>query len=401
MRGSRPKQVGPNRWRFVYDLPRMPGGARHQKTRTVTAKTKKEAESLLTAALQAANTDEFCDDPSYTVKQAFQDYFVGSKRSLEPTTLERYMDFNKTYVTPKLGALRLTKLRAKHLDVLYDQLLAGPRRDGKPGGLSPQTVRHVHRFIRRVLQVNVKQRRITWNPADQVTAPSVPKQERPTLQPLEVVRLLQAAQTPPPHCRTENAVSLEAAFYPALAFMVYTGCRRGEAFAVKWDDCDLEKEMVVIKRSLQQTRTAGLREKPPKNGRFRRVGLSRDLVAILRTHKAAQNKQRLALGSAYTDNGLIFARADGTHIPPHMYGDAFRALVRRAKVSRITLHDIRHSHASLLALANVPMKIVSERLGHSGIAITADTYSHVFASQDMEAAAAFDELLNKAAADGP
>jgi integrase len=99
------------------------------------------------------------------------------------------------------------------------------------------------------------------------------------------------------------------------------------------------------------------------------------------------------MGSAYTDDGLVFARPDGSAIPPWNFGSAFRDLVTRAGVTRIRLHDLRDTHASLLAKAGVPIEVVSKRLGHSTIAITVDRYLVVYRERDEAAAAAFETLV--------
>lgn len=117
------------------------------------------------------------------------------------------------------------------------------------------------------------------------------------------------------------------------------------------------------------------------------------LVATLRSHRAAQSAEKLALGAAYHDEGLVFARPDGSTLTPWNFGAAFRDLVRRAGVSRIRLHDLRDTHASLLAKAGVPIEVVSKRLGHSTIAITVDRYLVVYRDRDEAAASAFDKLV--------
>ena len=97
---------------------------------------------------------------------------------------------------------------------------------------------------------------------------------------------------------------------------------------------------------------------------------------VLRVHRKAQLAERLALGPAYQDEGLVFAREDGAPMHPDRVSKLFRMHADAVKLPRIRLHDMRHTHATLALRAGVHPKVVSERLGHSSIALTLDTYSH-------------------------
>ena len=171
------------------------------------------------------------------------------------------------------------------------------------------------------------------------------------------------------------------------------GLRRGEILALKWQDVDFESGRAVICRSLEQTRE-GLRFKLPKTDRGRRtVVLPSFTLDALRAHRIEQAKQRLSLGPAYQDNDLICPREEGSPWPPDMLSTAFAALVRRSDLSHVRLHDLRHTHATQLLKQGVHPKIVSERLGHSNIGITLDTYSHVLPGMQEDAVIAFDTAL--------
>ncbi|HEY1869229.1 MAG TPA: tyrosine-type recombinase/integrase, partial [Candidatus Cybelea sp.] len=137
----------------------------------------------------------------------------------------------------------------------------------------------------------------------------------------------------------------------------------------------------------------GLAFKRPKNGKIRTITIGAELAAILSRHKAKQAEERLFFGEAYKKNDLVFARPDGGPITPWNFGAAFKDLVARAGVTAITLHDLRDTHASLLAKAGVPIEVISNRLGHSCINITVDRYLSVYQDRDAAAAAAFERLV--------
>src|SRR5207245_96479 len=118
----------------------------------------------------------------------------------------------------------------------------------------------------------------------------------------------------------------------------------------------------------------------------------------LRRHRAEQAKERLLLGPSYQDHGLVLARADGRPLDPAETTRTFGRLVRKAGVRPLSLHKLRHTHATLLLGANVHPKVVSERLGHATVGITLDTYSHVLPTLQEEAARKLDALLAQGAA---
>ena len=135
--------------------------------------------------------------------------------------------------------------------------------------------------------------------------------------------------------------------------------------------------------------------KPPKTEKSRRlIALTPSNTIILREHKEAQDKLRLSLNlPVTTENDLVFSHFDGSPYLPNSITHAWMKMVRRSGFRGIRLHDARHSHASIMLKQGVHPKIVSERLGHAGIAITLDLYSHVAPGLQAAAAAKFDDIL--------
>jgi integrase len=121
--------------------------------------------------------------------------------------------------------------------------------------------------------------------------------------------------------------------------------------------------------------------------------MPKTLCAILKTHRATRAKEKLFLGAVYQDQDFVFARANGSPVDPWNFGRAVLDCIKRAKVTPITLHGLRDTHASLLAKAGVPIEVISQRLGHASIGVTVERYLHVYRSRDAEAAAAFGRLV--------
>ncbi|MEO6025580.1 MAG: site-specific integrase [Candidatus Binatia bacterium] len=309
------------------------------------------------------------------LKKWLADY---AKQTVAARTSERYAELLRLHVVPTLGQHQLSKLEPLHIQHLYSTLLESGRRDGK-GGLSPQTVVHCHRVLRKALKHAVKWQLLIRNPAEAVDPPRVDHREMTTLDEEEVAGLFEAVRG----TRLELPVVLA----------VSTGLRRGELLALRWRDVDLEKATLAVRQSIEQTKN-GLAFKEPKTRRGRRVvALPNVTVEALRRHRTDQAKRRLSLGSAYKDQGLVLTRLDGRPMDPAETSKAFARVIARNGLRRHSLHSLRHTHATLLLRANVHPKVVSERLGHATIGITLDTYSHVLPDMQEAAAKKLDGVL--------
>jgi len=184
--------------------------------------------------------------------------------------------------------------------------------------------------------------------------------------------------------------------YAPVLLAVTTGMRRGEILGLRWKDVDLQAATLAVRQSLQTTRE-GLSFKAPKTKKGRRsISLGPTAIDGLRRHRAGQAKVRLALGAAYQDNDLVCARPDGAPTDPGEVSKGFAALVRQIGLPPIRFHDLRHTHATALMRAGVPPKVVSERLGHSSVGITLNTYSHVMPGMQEDAAQKVDATLRAA-----
>jgi integrase len=173
---------------------------------------------------------------------------------------------------------------------------------------------------------------------------------------------------------------------PIVSFLLGTGCRRGEALGVRWQDVDLDRGVVRIERSIEQT-AAGLRVKAPKTRSGRRnIAISPWLVAELRAHRTRQNEQRLALGLGRgPDDGTVFAQWDGSIEVPQKITHSFLRAVKALGIN-CTLHGLRHTHVSQLIASGLDILTISRRIGHASPSITLNVYAHMFGNTDAKAA---------------
>ena len=154
---------------------------------------------------------------------------------------------------------------------------------------------------------------------------------------------------------------------------------------------------VSIRRAIVAGKGGAATVSTPKTGRGRVVDLDPGTVAVLRQWRKDQAAEKMHAGPAWRETGLVFTLEDGGALHPDNVSHAFVAAVRASEQPRIRFHDLRHTHATLCLKAGVPAKVVSERLGHSSIAITLDTYSHVAPGMQGEAAAVVADLVAGAA----
>ena len=378
------RRRSPGSWEIRYDFGTDPATARRRVATSTVRGDRKDAEKELRRLLRTLDTGEHVDPTRCSVKQWLEQWLATAKIETSPKTSERYGEIVRNFLTPALGNLALTKLAPSHIQKAYNEWATGGRLDGKPGGLSPQTRRHIHRILRTALSRAVEQQVIARNPADafKKRLPKVERRELVTLTADQSAHLL-------------AAIAHSRVYWPVL-LALSTGMRRGEILAVRWKNVDLELGTLRVVESLEQTKTS-IRFKAPKSGRHRAITLPGYAVEELRRLKREQAEALLALGVRQTSNTLLCCRGDGEPHQPLSLTYEFARFIRRLKdLPRVRLHDLRHSHATQLLASGVHPKIASERLGHASVGITLDLYSHVTDTMQSEAAVKLDSAMQVA-----
>jgi integrase len=293
-------------------------------------------------------------------------------RKVRPSTLVRYRQLVTNQLLPGLGHHRLDQLQPEQVEKLYADLLAQD--------LSPASVLQAHRVLSRAVRVAMQRDKVARNVCTLVDAPSVTRQEVEPLTGQESRRVLEAARGHRNAARWSVALAL--------------GLRQGEALGLTWDAVDLNVGTLAVRQALQRQPGKGLVFVQPKSRAGRRtLALPGPLRDALRLHRTAQLAERMAAGSVWRDNDLVFCQENGAPIDPRSDHRAWRSLLAEAGVRPARLHDARHTAATLLLQQGVPARVAMEILGHSQISLTLGTYSHVAPELAEDAARRMGEAL--------
>jgi integrase len=352
-----------------------------------TARNKEDAQKALTEILAKIDANTHVDPSKMTVAEFLDDW--EKTLTVSPKTAERYRELIRVHIRPHLGDLRLQTLRTTRIESFYADLGKGVAADRKTPvrALAPRTVGHIHRVLFKALSVAERDGLISTNPAAKADRPKVERKEIEILDEQQVRDVLSKL-------RGRNTPNGQA-FYRLVELYLATGMRRGEGVALRWKDVDLDGAKLQVNQSLEQTKKGALRFKAPKT-KFgcRTITLPAFVVSGLRAHRTAQALERLALGLGKdADDALVFRHADGSPLPPENITKEWIRLVAQLRLPKVTLHALRHTHASQLIASGMDVLTISRRLGHGSPSITLDVYGHLFQRSDGGAAAVIDKAF--------
>jgi integrase len=356
--------------RFVGSL-RMPNGTR----KDFYGKTKQEVKEKLKKAQTQLEQGTLVTAKQQSVASYLAYWLTIKRPNVRASTAVSYRGIINNHIVPHIGYIKLQKLTGDHIQALYSTLLEK--------GLSPTTVGMIHTVLVSSFKDAVKWKRIGVSPCESVTSPRHVRKDMKFLTVEQARHLLDAVKGHP----------LEA----MIVLAVLTGARRGELFALHWDDINFRKGTIRIHRSLSYKNADGLgciyREELPKTAAgIRTIPLPDIALEVLKAHKAKQLKQRLQCGEAWKNLNLVFCTGAGSYYNQSNHHTTFRKILEGAGLPFIRFHDLRHSAATILLSMGVNPKVIQERLGHANITITLGRYAHVTTSMQNEA----NGLLNQA-----
>lgn len=333
--------------------------------------TKKEAAQAMRKAIADHERGRAVKSSGRSVEEFLREWHLSVRSTVRPTTWVHYRDYMNAYVIPHIGDTRLQDLTPVRLNLLYSHLLDHGRvRDG--GALAPKTIVNTHRMLHRALRDAVRWDMAPRNAAEDAQPPRTRRPQLQVWEPDETRRFIDQV-------RGDR-------FFALWMLAATTGMRRGELAGLR--STDINFRHATVSPSAPRVSVDGqVQESGTKTEAGKRVmALDPQTLSVLREYVDEWAEERNLLGQ---DSKLLFVWPDGTPLHPDTMTTLFAKHLAAAGLPKIRLHDVRHSYATAALRAGISPKIVSERLGHTNVAFTMQTYMHVIPGMD---AAAADEI---------
>ena len=321
-------------------------------------------------------------DTRQTIEQ-YTTYCIDLKeqRGAKVSTVTLYRSLSSRLIFPFIGHIKLKDIKPQHLNDLYTELSKeGKHKNG--GRLSGKTILEVHRLLHTVLEQAMMEGLIPYNPAARVEPPKREKSDPVYYQPEEVSAILSALEEEGEQWRM------------LVLLLLVSGCRRGEALGLKWEDVSFEYNRIHICRNVLYTKEKGVYVDTPKTENSTRyVTIPADIMAELRKHKAWQSAERMRLGTYYENEGYVFTQENGSPLHPCSVTSWMTKFSKRHGLPHLNAHGFRHTMASMLIYNGVDPVTVSHRLGHDQVSTTTNIYSHMIADADSRSADVIADVL--------
>ena len=364
------------RWEGRYTAGRNPETGKPV-YKNVLGKTQAEVKAKLKAAIEESASLDVMNAEQYTTGQWMDVWFEDcAKIKVRPSSHQTYRGYIDNHIKPNIGDIPLGKLSSLHLQKLYKKLLAGGRVErieakSQPKGLSAKTVRNINQVISSAMDFAKDQKLISSNPTDGCALPKLEHKEMKTLPVEQLTSFLREAK--------------ESGVFELYYIELATGLRRGELLGLKWEDIDLAQGSLRVQRQIARINGEVIEAPLKTKNAYRTLPLSADAVGVL------QEQRKKSGNSPY-----VFPSPTGGPISPDSVLHMLHRVLKRAGLSKVRFHDLRHTFATLALQNGVDIKTVSGMLGHYSAGFTLDTYTHVTTSAKKEAANTMGSILSGA-----
>lgn len=364
------------RWEGRYTAGRNPETGKPV-YKNVLGKTQAEVKAKLKAAIESSADIDVMKAEQYTTGQWMDVWFENcAKIKVRPFSHQTYRGYIDNHIKPNIGDVPLGKLSSLHLQKLYKKLLAGGRVErieakGQPKGLSAKTVRNINQVISSAMDFAKDQKLISSNPTDGCALPKLEHKEMKALPVEQLTSFLREAK--------------ESGVFELYYIELATGLRRGELLGLKWEDIDLAQGSLRVQRQIARINGEVIEAPLKTKNAYRTLPLSADAVGVL------QEQRKKSGNSPY-----VFPSPTGGPISPDSVLHMLHRVLKRAGLSKVRFHDLRHTFATLALQNGVDIKTVSGMLGHYSAGFTLDTYTHVTTSAKKEAANTMGSILSGA-----
>lgn len=385
---------GEDTYRLEITKGRLVNGERNKIKKTVKAKNKKELEEEKARFLIEVEKGEIIKSKNVTLEE-FCEEWLEYKKNTETSeeTIDRYKSDIDLRIIPFMGKYNLKDITPYIVDKFKEHLSIAKKfscsnkykdRTNKPTTdkiLSKKSQNEIFKLLRQILEKAVMWEKIGYNPATKI---ETPKYDRKDIK----------------YYDTENAkryiseLRKEKQPFRVIGFIaLYTGERRGEIDGLSWDTVNLKEKWIMINKQVLYSKEKGvyIKYKPKTKKSIRRISICDDLVNELKIYKKWCNNVRKIVNIEHKD--MLFFNTKGNLLNPDMITQWNEDFIEKNKLEKITVHGLRHTHATLLANNNVDIPTISARLGHSNTNITGEYYIHNNNEHDVIASQKLEEIL--------
>lgn len=319
-----------------------------------------------------------------------------AKIRVRQNTFESYKIIVEAHLKPSLGTIALKDLKPQQVQKMLNQKLESGRtrtdnKGQKGGSLSPRMVQYIYSVIYMALKQAVKNGLVARNVCDAVDKPKKVKPEFMPWTTEQTNQFLTSVKDNP--------------LFPIYMIAWGAGLRRSEILGLKWEDIDFKKGTLSVRRSLVRVKGGYIFGDPKTKNSRRTIPLPEPVIKALKSQKARQARENMKWKGLhshlpaqemprYNPLNLVFCDEIGDVIKPDYVTRCFKEDLENAKLPNIRFHDLRHGHATMLLELGEDIKVVSDRLGHSSIAVTGDIYAHVREKQQREASHKLEQVFN-------
>lgn len=368
-------------WYYIVDVGTDANGKRKQKRRRG-FKRKQDAQESLTSLLKELQDGEYLESSNIRLSDYMLEIWLEEKRKnnlMTRLTIDSYKSYIINHITPSIGKGELSSISAKHIKKLVTDLKEKRDENGKEL-LSDSTVQRIFNIVVTALNSAIKDGLIKENPAANVDRPKITKKKLKVWNVEEVNLFLNSLKD------NRN--------YMAFFLAIHTGMRQGEILGLPISNIDFEKKLIRVTQTLEHD-GKGIKQGAKTSAGIRSVQVSDEVLKEISKQIERIKQEKKLSGNMYIDNGLLICTNIGKPIFPDTLTKTMRRKIKQTGLNPIRFHDLRHTSASLMLMIGTHPKIVSERLGHSSVTITLDTYSHLLPNMQEEAANGLSNLLNK------
>ena len=368
------RQRADGRWEGLYTV--------NYKRKSVYGKTQDEVRKKLNAVLNEIDNGVYVENSCITLGAWLDEWLeVYAKPTVKLSTYGSYEGYIRNHIKPSLGKIKLSTLRADTLQKFINQKLSDGRCDKvkdaktnklvtKKGGLSEKTIKNMYNMIHSALKQAYKNGLVSRNVSELVSLPKQKRNEMCVLS-LDEQRALQ------------DAIKGERLGI-GIMLALFTGIRLGELLGLKFDDIDLDKKTITIRRTLNRLKVFDNPDKKtdivigePKTSKAKRViPIQEFMIPLLKAHKAMIFAERQNVYTLYDNNNFVICNEFGKHLEPRTYQDFFKKMLKKADVSDTNFHTLRHTFATRALESGFDVKVLADILGHADASTTLNKYAH-------------------------